>query len=75
MGVGVGPDYLEETDTQTNAHYGDEIVVQPVLEVPLAALGMQKKIKRGFFLRCALKPWPTVLSAALTPHSGTAPFP
>lgn len=73
--MGAGLDYLEETDTQANAHYGDEIVVQPVLEVPLAALGMQRKVKRCFFLRYALKPWPTVLSIALTTHSGTAPFP
>lgn len=36
---------LKKTDSQTNSHYGDDIVVQPLLEALRAALGMQKTCK------------------------------
>ncbi|KAB1273637.1 hypothetical protein Cadr_000012017 [Camelus dromedarius] len=52
----LGQDHLKETHAKTDAHYGDEVVVQPLLEAPLAALGMYGE----------------VISPALTPLSGTA---
>lgn len=38
--MGAGPSHLKKTSSQADSHYGDEIVVQPLMEALRAALAV-----------------------------------
>lgn len=46
--AGVGGHHLEEPDAQADPHDRDEVVVQPLLQAPRAALGGSEKSGRSF---------------------------
>lgn len=81
--MGTGSSHLKKTDSQTDSHYGDDIVVQPLLEALRAALRMQKTCKGGIASRTHPEdefcPGPTfqvlpLLKPRLSPAEGPALF-